>query len=69
MNKVNVYMVVCVTAIASNLVTAQEHPFRQPNWGKRIGTNNGDKYIVAGFTSGKNDVQVKRCATFERQFH
>jgi len=40
MNKVNVYMAVCVTAIASNLVTAQEHPFHQPNWGKRIVTNN-----------------------------
>lgn len=40
MKKVNVYMIVCITAIASNLVTAQEHPFHQPNWGKRIVTNN-----------------------------
>lgn len=40
MKKVNVYIAVCITSIASNLLTAQEHPFHQPNWGKRVVTNN-----------------------------
>lgn len=40
MKKVNVYLAICIAAIASNLVTAQEHPFHQPNWGKRVVTNN-----------------------------
>ena len=40
MKKVIVYIVVCITAISSNLLTAQEHPFHQPNRGKRVVTNN-----------------------------
>lgn len=45
MKKVNVYIVVCITAISSNLLTAQEHPFHQPNWGKRVFTNTVVKNI------------------------